>query len=395
VAAIATSTAGPPAVRSSEPDHAADDLAAVHGGEGLVDLVEADLAGDEAGQVEAARLPQREDAMEVGANIRGTVNAAHQLALAGEQLADAERDLVRGAPRADGHRHAAAPGRVPRLAHGRGAPDDLEDVVESGPRGQVAHGIGQAGGIDGVRSAERAGGRQLRGNPVDGHDRGRTGQPRALDHVDAHPAAPDHRDAGARLHLGGIDDGADAGHHAAADKRGHLEGHRPVDPYHRLHGHHGLLGEGADAEPERHLARGVGQRRGQPGPGPPDLGAELRLAAEAEPAPAAGRYPDEDHVIAWLDHGHAGADRHDLARALVAKGRGQLSRAQGAVLDGPVGMADAAGLQRDQDLAGTRIAQPQVLGNGERFTDRPQHRTSHVTYLHSVGRPLAVASNCF
>ena len=137
--------------------------------------------------------------MEVGADVRGAVNAAHQLALAGEQLADAERDLVRSASRADGDRHAAAPGRVPRLAHGRGAPDDLEDIVKPGPRGQVANRVRQVGGIDGVRRAERAGGVQLRGNPVDGHDRGRAGQPRALDHVDAHAAAPDHRDAGARL----------------------------------------------------------------------------------------------------------------------------------------------------------------------------------------------------
>jgi hypothetical protein len=119
--------------------------------------------------------------------------------------------------------------------------------------------------------------------------------------------------------------------------------------------------------------------------GRPDLGAELRLAAEAEPAPAAGRDPDEDHVVARLDPGHARTDRDDLARALVAKRRGQLSRAQDAVLDGQVGMADAAGLQRDPYLAWSWIAQPQVLGDSERLTDRPQHRTSHVTYLHSAG----------
>jgi len=68
--------------------------------------------------------------------------------------------------------------------------------------------------------------------------------------------------------------------------------------------------------------------------GRPDLGAELGLAAEAERAMAAGRDPDEDHVVARLYPAHAGADCDDLADALVAKCRRQPSAAQGMELFG-------------------------------------------------------------
>jgi len=122
---------------SSEPDHAADDLAAIHGGEGFVDLVQADLTGDEAGQIEQAGLPEREDAVEVRADIGGALEAPHQPAFAGVQFGGAEGDQVGGASRADRDRYPAPPGGVPGLAQGRGMSHHLENVIKSGARGQA------------------------------------------------------------------------------------------------------------------------------------------------------------------------------------------------------------------------------------------------------------------
>src|ERR1700759_2669583 len=98
---------------ASVADHAAHDAAAVHGGEGVVHVVEADLTGDQAGQVEAPRLPQGQVGVEVGADAGRAVDTAEQLLLRREELARAERDHVLGAAGADRDHRAAAAGDVP------------------------------------------------------------------------------------------------------------------------------------------------------------------------------------------------------------------------------------------------------------------------------------------
>ena len=64
---------------------------------------------------------------------------------------------------------------------------------------------------------------------VDGDDPGRAGDARALDHGLADAAAADDGDGRARLDLGGVERGADAGRDAAADERELLVGQVGLD----------------------------------------------------------------------------------------------------------------------------------------------------------------------
>ena len=81
---------------------------------------------------------------------------------------------------------------------------------------------------------------------VHGDDARGARQAAALDHREAHPPAAEDRDAGAGRDLGGVDGRAHAGHHAAADERGLVEGQVVVDLHRRRGRHHRLLGHAAE-----------------------------------------------------------------------------------------------------------------------------------------------------
>ena len=170
------------------------------------------------------------------------------------------------------------------------------------------------------------------------------------------PPRPNIDHVGAGLDLGGVDDGADAGGHAAADVAHLVERRVVADLRQRDLRQHGEIRERRAAHvvmerlaAERKAAGAIGHqalalRRA-------DRRAEVGLARQARLAlPALGRV-ERNHVIALLERRHAGADVDHDARALVAEDRRKEAlriRAGARVF---VGVADAGRLDLDQHLA--------------------------------------------
>ena len=146
-------------------------------------------------------------------------------------------------------------------------------------------------------------------------------------------------------------DGGTAGHHPAAEQAGHGRRRRRVYLRALPGGHERLVGEGPDAEGrgelgavgEGHLLRGV-------------VGGEavLRLALGTGPALAAHGPPVEDDEVAGGHLGDVGPDLVDDPRGLVAQQERELV-VDAALAVVQVRVADAACLDVDGDLSGTRI----------------------------------------
>src|SRR5262245_942089 len=107
-----------------------------------------------------------------------------------------------------------------RLSHQLDVADALEAIVRATVRkldqlrNQLAS---ERAWIDEVGHAELARDRFTTWVDVDAHDRVCAGEPRALNHVQADPAEPEHDHVGARLYLCRVQDCTDPGRHAAAD----------------------------------------------------------------------------------------------------------------------------------------------------------------------------------
>ena len=162
-----------------------------------------------------------------------------------------------------------------------------------------------------------------------------------------------------RTDLGGIDGGADAGHHPAAEQRCLGEGDVGVDQHGGDLGHQGVAGEGAEAGGGAEDLVGARQsrlagrdRRGE---------AQRRVATLAHLADATAGAPGQDHVVAGLETRDLAAHGLDDAGALVAEDRREQRVAPFAFEDVPVGVAYAAGHQFDQDLAGAWSGDVDVL----------------------------------
>src|SRR6185312_17298890 len=97
--------------------------------------------------------------------------------------------------------------------------EGLDHHVGAVPAGQLLDPGDRVGvpRVDHVGGAEALGPLQLPVVHVHRDDGVRAGQVGAGDRTVAHAAAADHRDALAAGHAAGVDGGADAGHHAAAE----------------------------------------------------------------------------------------------------------------------------------------------------------------------------------
>ena len=214
-------------------------------------------------------------------------------------------------------------------------------------------------GVDRVRRAEGARGFKLVVGDVDGDDRRGAGDPRALHRIQADAAAADDDDAAAGADPRRVDHGAVAGQHAAGDQRGDVERHVFGDALNLAVMDDDMLGEGADAHAvDDALAAGAVQRallieREH-------LLALHRRAAGAGGAEAAGADQRRHHGIADLDPRHAGADRLDDPRRLVAVDRRQRA-APGAFPKEHVAVADRARLDLDADLALAGLGEVDLL----------------------------------
>ncbi len=201
----------------------------------------------------------------------------------------------------------------------------------------------------------RAGRFELGVGDVDRDDRRGAGDARALHAVEADAAAADDDHACAGVDFRGVDDGAEAGEHAAGDQRRGLEGQVAGDFCDLALVDDGMFGEraGAHAVHER-LALGIVQRRRLVER--KHLLAIDRAAARAGVAEAAGADQRRDDMIAGFYALDAGADRFDDSRGFMAEDRRQVA-APGAVGVENVAVADRAGLDLDPELAGAGLGE--------------------------------------
>src|SRR5258708_2742857 len=219
-------------VETSVHDHRADRLPALHQLEALVDALEGKAVRDELIDRDLAFHVPVDDLRHVGAPTRPAEGGALPYA-PGDELEGPGRDLRARARHADDD--ALSPALVAaleRLAHGGGVADAFEAVVGAAI-GELHDGVdqvGQARGVDEVGHAELAPERLARGIQVDADDPARTHHPRALDHVQADAAQPEHRDVRAGLDLRGEEHAAHAGGDAAPDEARGLEGRGVPDP---------------------------------------------------------------------------------------------------------------------------------------------------------------------
>ena len=199
--------------------------------------------------------------------------------------------------------------------------------VASAPRPSVSSRTADAGSVsgsvDGLRSAELRGHRQLRVEFIDCDDRPCVSDLGPLDDVQSDPAAAEdgHRVAFANARR--VRSSPDAGKHRAADQRGDLHRHVGRYPDRADLGDDGLLGERAQHGhlAQRHavgfeswgaVEQATGRRhRSQL--------AQVALAAAAEVAPAALRVELRDDVVADLEPRHAFTDLDHLSGALVPR----------------------------------------------------------------------------
>ena len=144
-------------------DDRAQHLAALHAGEGVLDLVDADGLADEAVEVEPSGQVEVDEHGEVPRGEAVAVPARLQRAAAAEELDHGQVDAHVGRGDADLHQ---GPGQVAGqegLLHHRRVPDRLDaDVgaVATRERADRLDRVGRAG-VDGVRRAERRGGLEL------------------------------------------------------------------------------------------------------------------------------------------------------------------------------------------------------------------------------------------
>ncbi len=279
---------------------------------------------------------------------------------AGDQLERPGRNFLTGTGDADDD--AFAPTLVTAfqcLTHNGGVADALERII--GPAtGQLDQMVDQIVamvlGIDEVGHAELAGQLLARRVQVDADDHIRTDQLGALQHVQPDTAQPEHDHVRSRLHLGRVDDGADARGHAAADVADLIEGGVFANLGERDFRHHGEVGKGRGAHVVEHVLAVQLEPRGAVGHHALALGRADRLAqvgfgVQAVFAlPAFGRVQGDD-VVALLQGRDAGADLDHHAGTLVAQDGGKDAFRIGARQGEFVRVADARGLDFDQAFA--------------------------------------------
>ena len=171
------------------------------------------------------------------------------------------------------------------------------------------------------------------------------------------PPSPKTTALRAGLHLGGVEDGADTGRHAAADVADLVEGSVLANPGDRDLGQHGKIRKRGRAHVveellavEREARRAV--RHDALPLGRADGSAQIGLARQTRRALPALRRVERNDVVALLHARHAWPDIDDDAGTLVAQNGGEQPFGIGARERELVGVADTGGLHLDQNLPG-------------------------------------------
>ena len=201
---------------------------------------------------------------------------------------------------------------------------------------------------------------------------------------EADAAETDHGDRRAARHRRGVDHGAHAGDHRAAEERGFRERQVGGHAHQRIGGEHRVIGESRDAEVVVDLALGVVQaarareQRAGAVRGESRL-AERRTARVAGAAVSAARHERGDDVVARCEAGHAGADFLHDARGFVPERHRQRPRPV-AVDHRQVGVAESRRADPHQHLAGPGRVEFQLLDDERarlRIRRRPADFTQH------------------
>src|SRR5262249_16657378 len=237
----------------SKQHHAADAFPGMHQAEALVDVGERYSVRDHGIDLNFLFHVPVDDPWHVRATPRPAEGSALPHA-AGDQLKRACGDLLAGAGHTDDYAHAPAPVTgLQLLAHDRDVAGAVEGIVGAADwvGGPLRH-IDDVGDeiatdlrrIDEVRHAEALTPRLLRRIDIDADDHVGTGESEPLDDIEANAAEAEHGTFGAGLHSGGVEHGADAGRHAAANVANLVEGRVLTDLGHRDLGQHRKVGKG-------------------------------------------------------------------------------------------------------------------------------------------------------
>src|SRR5262252_8659983 len=314
-------------------DDAPDALALVHQLESLVDVGQRHGVRDHRIDLDLALHVPVDDFRHVGAPAR----AAEGRALPdtpGDQLERTRRDLRAGRRDTDDDGLApAAMAGFERLTHDGDVAGAVEGIVGAADlvgaalghvdevRDQIATNLFR---IDEVGHAEALAPLLLGVVEVDADDHVGAGEPQPLDDVEADAAEPEHDALRAWFHLGGIENGADAGGDAAADVTNLVERSVLANLGDRDLGQHGEIRERGGAHvmvqlfaPEREPRRPVGHDALPLGRA--DGRAQIGLARQTRRALPAFRRIERNDVVALLHARHARPDIDDDAGALVAE----------------------------------------------------------------------------
>src|SRR5215831_3476444 len=216
--------------------------------------------------------------------------------------------------------------------------------------------------IDEVRHAEALAPLLLAVVDVDADDHVGAGKPQPLDDVEADAAEPEHDALRAGFHLGGIENGADAGGDAAADVTDLVERSVLANLGDRDLGQHREVRECGSAHVMVQLLAVEREARGAVGHDAlalrrTDGGAQIGLARQTRRALPAFRRIERNDVIALFHAGDARPHIDDDAGALVAEDGREQSFRIGAGERELVGVTDARGFHLDQHLGGFRPIQ--------------------------------------
>src|SRR5215210_8178588 len=129
----------------SEHHDRAQDLAAMHLEEGLLDVLEPDRLGDEAVERQPALQVQVDEHREVAAGQAVAVPRRLQRTAAAEEVHQRHVDPHVGCGNADEHDRAGEVARVERLLVGLRAPHGVDDDVRAEPAGEVADRLDRIG----------------------------------------------------------------------------------------------------------------------------------------------------------------------------------------------------------------------------------------------------------
>ena len=319
------------------------------------------MAGDEAFQGELSLQVQVDQVREVALGQAVAVPRRLQGAAAPEHVQQRQGEFHAG-PRHTHQNHTTGEiTAIERSLVGGWNSDSVDHHISAKPVGELLNLLrdllrGEVLRVDGVCGAQLGGGLELLAVDVQADDRRGARELRTGDRRAADAAQADHGDRFSALHFAGIHGSADTRHDAAAQQTRDL-GRGVLGDLGALHlVHQGLFGEGANAEGRLELGA-VGQghllRRVVSGE------TVLRDALAAGAALAAHRAPVQDHVVTHRHVRHVLADGTDMPCGLMAQQEREIV-GDTTVAVGEVGVADAAGVDIDDDVIRPRIGDDDV-----------------------------------